>query len=211
MCTSTRWSTRRRYARSIARAPPQLGLTQHSRQQPPRRLARRSRCSPTSGSTRRPASPITSWCRRRSTHSVASTSSRQPVPQRSPPLSAQRRPVPACCAMSPSSARACDERGQPLQHPAGLRRLRQRAGPRPRRRRDDVNSSSTTSDKQLPPGNTIAVRGQVESMNTAFSRPRPRPGVRGGAGLPADGGQLSELATRSSSCSRCRGAGAASS
>ena len=58
---------------------------------------------------------------------------------------------------------------QPGQHPAGLRRLCQRAGPRSRQRLDATSSKVVAElQKKLKPGNTIQVVGQIESMNDCF-------------------------------------------
>ncbi len=61
--------------------------------------------------------------------------------------------------------------GEPHQHAAGLRYLRQCAGRRSRSRLGSGHKDRQRSfAPKLPPGSTISVRGQVESMNTAFSK-----------------------------------------
>ena len=60
---------------------------------------------------------------------------------------------------------------QPSQRAAGVRRLRERAGQRPGHRWPERSSGSWTRfRKQLAPGSEIVVRGQVESMQDAFTR-----------------------------------------
>ena len=102
----------------------------------------------------------------------------------------------SCWRTSPTIERGVDAGGgQPLQRAAGLRRLRQRAGPRPGQRGPrDQPACSTSIAAKLAPGNTITMRGQVESMESAFLRLGLGHRVRRGAGLPADGRELPELA-----------------
>ena len=58
---------------------------------------------------------------------------------------------------------------QPVQHPAGLRCLCQRAGPRSRQRRQpDQQSRGRTCRSSSSPA-TRSVIGQIESMNSAFA------------------------------------------
>ena len=53
--------------------------------------------------------------------------------------------------------------------------------------------SSPRLQKQLAPGNTIQVTGQIESMNRAFRNMAHRATIRGGVRLSADGRELPEF------------------
>ena len=57
----------------------------------------------------------------------------------------------------------------------------------------DIDKVTTDLKKQLSPGNTIQVTGQIDSMNQAFRDMRIGLVVRGGLRLHADGRQLPEL------------------
>ncbi len=59
---------------------------------------------------------------------------------------------------------------------------------------DDRTHRGRRAARSSPRATTIVVRGQVESMDAAFSAARPRPRLRRGPGLPADGRELPELA-----------------
>jgi hypothetical protein len=82
---------------------------------------------------------------------------------------------------------------QPDQHPAGLRRLCQRAGPRSRQRlAADINKIVAELQKQLARQHD---RGRRPDREHERRLPRlgHRPAVRRGVRLSADGGELSEL------------------
>ena len=54
------------------------------------------------------------------------------------------------------------------QYPTCLRGLCQRSGPRSRWRSSDINKIVAGVQKQLAPGNSIQIIGQIQSMNDAF-------------------------------------------
>ena len=58
---------------------------------------------------------------------------------------------------------------------------------------DQISKIVADLQKELSPGNTIQVIGQIQSMNDAFWNLEHRTIVRRGVRLPADGGELSEL------------------
>ena len=57
----------------------------------------------------------------------------------------------------------------------------------------DIDKITTELKKQLKPGNTIQVTGQIDSMNQAFRDMGDRAAVRRRVRLPADGRELSEF------------------
>ncbi len=57
----------------------------------------------------------------------------------------------------------------------------------------DITPIITDLAKQLPPGDTINVLGQIESKNQSFSRIAIGLCAAPGPGLPADGGELPKL------------------
>ncbi len=90
-------------------------------------------------------------------------------------------------------ARQRADQHQPVEHPAALRRLCERAGARPRRRRGGhrhrgERPQEGAQARQHHPG------GRPDPEHERFlPQPRPRPAVRRGARLSADGRQLPEL------------------
>ena len=84
-------------------------------------------------------------------------------------LSTVGDPVPGMLSnvADPQTRRDANER-QSDQHPAGLRGLCQRAGPRSRPSASDIDAIVADLQKQLAPGNSIQVVGQIQSMNDAF-------------------------------------------
>ena len=89
--------------------------------------------------------------------------------------------------------RAHDDAGraEPLQRAAGLRRVRERAGHRPRHASPTRSRRwSPSSSGKLSKASTISMRGQVQSMSEAFVGPRARDRLRDPARLLPDGRQL---------------------
>ena len=57
----------------------------------------------------------------------------------------------------------------------------------------DLRKVVAEVEPQLTPGNHIVIRGQIDSMQSAFGNLARRPAVRGGVCLYADGDKLSEF------------------
>ena len=129
----------------------------------------------TTGSIRATASPIWSPCRRRSTGSTRSTRS---IEHR---RSTAATPG-AAAAQQPRRRSSAGQRPAVVNHyerAAGLRRLRQRAGHATSAASPPRSSGSLAEFRpKLPPGNTITVRGQVESMDSAVRPAGPRADLR---------------------------------
>ena len=140
-----------------------------------------------SGSTARTGSPIRSSSRPRSTMSTRLRTGEHPAHRQ------QAARLQVLGGLGDHPSRGQRRGGLPLRHPAGLRHLCDHPGPRPGRRRGDIQKVLEATAKDLPQGRDRHPARPGRDHEHGLLRPVLRPGRGDRADLSADRRQLPVL------------------